>query len=65
MQPFSSYTSLKAVHDQQLQEALKQQRPDAEPKTSEQNLLQALGKFLARFHNPSARKQEKPLPGCA
>ncbi|MBO0793971.1 MAG: hypothetical protein J2P36_23885 [Ktedonobacteraceae bacterium] len=65
MQPFSSYTSLKAVHDQQVQEALKQHRPDAQPKTSEQNLLQAVGKLLAHFHNPPARKQEKTLPGCA
>ncbi len=63
MQPFS-YTSLKIIHDQKIQEALEQQRLYAGQETQTQGLPQAFGKFLARFTNRSGRKQEGPLPGC-
>jgi hypothetical protein len=63
MYPFS-YTSMKIVHDQKIQEALERQRLYAGQATQRPGLLQTLGKFLARFTNRSGRKQEGPLPGC-
>lgn len=58
MQPFS-YTSLKIVHEQQIQEALEHQRHDAEQKASGKGLLQAFRAFPARFSRHSAQKQER------
>ncbi len=63
MHPFS-YTSLKIIHGQKIQEALEQQRHYAGQEAQTQGLPQAFGKFLARFTNRSGRKQEGPLPGC-
>ncbi len=57
MQPFS-YTSLKIVHDQQIQEALERQRLYA-GQPHRQGMLQAFGKFLARFTNQPGRKQKE------
>lgn len=59
-----SYTGLKMVHDQQVQESLERYRLDAERATSRQGLFQAFEKFLARFTNQPGRKQESPRPGC-
>ena len=64
MHPFS-YTGLKIIHDQKIQEALEQQRLYAGQETQRQGLLQTFGKFLARFNKQSGRKQEEPFPGCA
>jgi hypothetical protein len=50
MYPFS-YTSQKIIHDRKIQEALEHQRLYAEKETQRQDLLQMLGKFLARFNN--------------
>jgi hypothetical protein len=61
---YVSYTSMKIVHDQKIQEALERQRLYAGQATQRPGLLQTLGKFLARFTNRSGRKQEGPLPGC-
>ena len=64
MYPFS-YTGLKLVHDQQVQESLVRYRLGAGRATSRQGLFQAFEKFLARFTNQPGRKQESPRPGCA
>ena len=64
MYPFS-YTGLKMIHDQKIQEALERQRLYAEQETQRPGLLQTFGKFLARFTNRSGQKQEGPCPGCA
>jgi hypothetical protein len=50
MHPFS-YTGLKIVHDQKIQEAMKQQCLYARQETQWQGLLQMFSKFLARFNN--------------
>jgi len=63
--PYVSYTSMKIVHDQKIQEALERQRLYAGQETQKQGLLQTFGKFLACFANRSGRKQAGPLPGCA
>ena len=63
MHPFS-YTGLKIIQDEKIQEALEQQRLEAGQGTRRQGLLQTFGKFLARFSNQSGHKQERPLPGC-
>ncbi len=63
MQPFS-YSGLKIIHDQKIQEALEQQRHYAGQEMRRQGLLQAFGKLFARFNNQSGRKQEESLPGC-
>ena len=60
MHPFS-YTGLKIIHDQKIQEALEQQRLNTGQETHSQGLLQTFGKFLARFTNHSGRKQEGPF----
>jgi hypothetical protein len=64
MHPFS-YTGLKIIHDQKIQEALEQQRLEAGQEVQRQGLLQTFGKFLARFNDQPDRKQEESLPGCA
>jgi hypothetical protein len=64
MYPFS-YTGLKIIHDQKIQEALEQQRLYAGQETQRQGLLQTIGKFLARFNKQSDRKQVEPLCDCA
>ncbi len=63
MHPFS-YTGLKIIHDQKIQEALEQHRLYAGQETQRQGWLQTFEKFLARFTNHSGRKQEGPLPCC-
>ncbi len=63
MYPFS-YTGLKIIHDEKIQEALERQRLYAGQEKQRPGPLQTLGKFLARFTNRSGRKQEGPLPGC-
>ncbi len=64
MHPFS-YTTMKVVHDQKIQEALEHQRLYAEQETQRQGLPQMFRKFIARFNNQSLRKQREPLPDCA
>jgi hypothetical protein len=57
MYPFSSYTSVKIVHEQQVQEALERNRIHAEQAAHAQGLFQAIGQFIARFTNQPDRKQ--------
>jgi hypothetical protein len=64
MYPFS-YTSLKMVHNQQVQEALERYRLNAERTTSRRGLFQAFEQVLARFTNQPGREQEGPRAGCA
>jgi hypothetical protein len=63
MTPFS-YTSLKIVHDQMIEEALERYRPAEEQKTQKRDLRQMTGAFLARFTNISARKAKETIPSC-
>jgi hypothetical protein len=58
MYPFS-YTSLKIIHDQKIEEALEHQRFYTGQETQRQRLLQTFGTFLARFATQSGRKKEK------
>jgi len=58
MYPFS-YTSLKIIHDQKIQEALEQQRLHAGLETRRQGLVQAFGTFLAHFNNQSGMNTTK------
>ncbi len=60
-----SYTNLKIIHDQKIQEALAQQRLDAEQATQRQGLLQTFKKFRARFNNHPAGNKQEFLPDCA
>ena len=62
--PYVSYTGLKMIHDQKIQEALEQQRLYAGQETQRRGLLQTFGAFLARFTNFSARKPKATFPGC-
>ena len=48
----TSYTSMKIIHDQKIQEALEQQRLYAEQNMRRPGLLQAFGKLLAHFTKP-------------
>jgi hypothetical protein len=64
MYPFS-YSGLKMVHDQQVQEALERYHLGAGRTTSRQRLFQAFEKVRARFTTQPGRKQEGPRPGCA
>jgi hypothetical protein len=62
--PYVSYTSMKIVHDQKIEEALEHSRFSAGQETQKRGLLQTFGAFLARFTNFSARKPKATLPGC-
>lgn len=62
MQPFS-YTGLKIVQDQMIEEALERYRVFEEPETQKRVLFHAFGEFLAHFTNFSARTPEEPFPG--
>ena len=57
MYPFS-YTSIKIIHDEKIQEALEHHRLYTRQDTQRQGLFQALGKFLARFNKQPAHKTE-------
>lgn len=57
MYPYSSYTSMKIVHDQQVQETLERNRIYAEQAEHRQGLFQAIGQFIARFTNQPYQKQ--------
>ena len=59
------YTGLKAIHDQQIQEALERHRLNAGQPADKQRLLQTLAQVLARFTAQSGQKQESSPPGCA
>jgi hypothetical protein len=63
MYPFS-YTSLKIVHEQKIQEALEKKRPDAGQKTRRRTPRQAFALLLARLSNRPDQKQEPVLPAC-
>ncbi len=62
MYPFS-YTGLKIVHDQRVQEALQHHRFDSELATYRPGLFQTFEKCIARFINRPSRKQEGPRTG--
>jgi hypothetical protein len=61
MYPFS-YTGLKIIHDQKVQQALEQHHHYAGQKTHRQNPLRAFGMLFVRFNKRSARKQEASFP---
>lgn len=63
MYPYS-YTNLKIIHDQQIEEALEQHRLYAGEEKQEQGLFQKFGKLLARFTAQPEQKCEQPLPDC-
>ena len=58
MHPFS-YTGIKIIHDQKIQEALERQRLYAGQETQRQRLFRAFGKFLARFNNRPTRNASR------
>ena len=51
MHPFSSYTEIKVVHDQDIKEIIDRQNAYTEQDEQKQGLLQMFGTFLARFNN--------------
>lgn len=61
MYPFS-YTGLKIIHDQKIQEALEHQQLDAEQKTQRRVLHQMFISLLVRSNRRAAQKQEEPIP---
>ena len=56
MPPFS-YTGMRLIHDEKVQEALERYRFYAEPKRQRQGLLHAFGKALARFTQQAGNKR--------
>jgi hypothetical protein len=63
MPPFS-YTGLKIVHDQKIEEALEHYRFAEAQRTQKRGVLQSVTAFLARFTNISAQKAKTTIPGC-
>lgn len=59
-----SYTALKTIHDQKVQEALEQQYPDMGQATRKHGLPHMFGKFLARFNHQSDQEPQQSLSGC-
>ena len=53
---YPSYTSVKIVHDQKIQEALEQQHLYAAQKMQKPDRRQWFDKFLAHFSKPAARR---------
>jgi len=66
MNPFS-YTSIKVIHDQKVQEALERHSIDPGHTTPRQGVgvRQILKKFLARFNSHPAENRQECLPECA
>lgn len=63
MHPFS-YSGLKIIHDEKVQEALEQQRPYIGQEMQRQGLLQTLATFFARFNKYLVGNKKGSLPGC-
>ncbi len=63
MWPYS-YTSLKIVHDQNIEEALERNRVAEAQRTQKRDLLQSAAALLARFTNSSAQKTKATIPSC-
>jgi len=61
--PYVSYTSMKMIQDQKIEEALEHQRLYTGQETQKRGLLQTFGAFLARFTNFSAREPKATYPG--
>ncbi len=61
---FPSYSSLKVVHDQMIQEELERHRASEAYTAPRQGLSQMLGKVLSRFTTRAERAPETLLP-CA
>jgi hypothetical protein len=64
MSPFSSYTGLKIVHDQKIEEALEHYRFVEAQRTQKRSMLRSATAFLARFTNISAQKAKATIPSC-
>lgn len=64
MYPFS-YTGLKIIHDQEIQEALAHHCLDTGQATQRQGLIQMFKTLLARFNNHLAGNKQELLPDCA
>jgi hypothetical protein len=62
MLPFS-YTSIRLIHDENVQEALERYRFDAAPKRNRQGLLHAFGKALARLTQQTGNEPEPAKRG--
>jgi hypothetical protein len=60
--PPVSYTSVKIVHEQMIQEALERRRFFAGPAKPQRRLLQTFGTFLARLMNHPAQKLSATFP---
>lgn len=58
---FQPYSSLKIVHDQQVQEALERHRPDARHTAPKPERRQVFGKLFARFHRQPDCQPTGPL----
>ena len=61
--PYVSYTSMKMIHDQKIEEALEDQRLYSGQETRKRGLLQTFGGFLARFTHFSVGKPKATFPG--
>jgi len=61
---YISYTGLKVVYDQQIQEALEHHHFSGGQETQTPDLLQTFGPFLARFITFVAPKPEATTPLC-
>jgi hypothetical protein len=62
-----SYTGLKILHDQKIEEALEQQRLSTEQETQGKSLFQAFGSLLAHFisqPDPKEESEEECSPLC-
>jgi hypothetical protein len=63
MYPYS-YTSMKIIHDEQIEEVMEQHRLYEGEDSRKQGLLQKFGKLLARFTAQPEQGCEKLLPDC-
>lgn len=63
MYPFS-YTSVKVIHEQKVQEALEDRRFYTERKARRRGLFQMLRRFPTLFGSRSPQKQSDSLPAC-
>ena len=56
---YVSYTSMKMIQDQKIEEALEHQRLYTGQETRKRGLFQTFGLFLARFTHFSVRKPQE------
>ncbi|HLZ63591.1 MAG TPA: hypothetical protein VKR06_42195 [Ktedonosporobacter sp.] len=61
---YNSYTGLKMIHGEKVQQALERYRFSAQQETPESGALQSSGGWLARFTRAFARKPEATFHRC-